>query len=73
MAKVCDNCGKSVAIVTDCPSPNGRWWYVCDICHRSAYPEQTLGESGKRPALHTRLNFKNDDIPVRTPEQWRRK
>jgi hypothetical protein len=72
MAKICDSCGDAVDIVTDCPSPNGPWWYVCDNCHRSAYPEQTLGGEGKRSALHTRFNFKNG-VPVRTTEQWRRK
>lgn len=71
MAKICDGCGESVAIVTDCPSPYGRWWYVCDNCHRTAYPGQKLGGAGNKPALHTRFNFSNG-APVRTPEQWRR-
>lgn len=70
MAKICDLCGESVAIVTDCPSPNGSWWYVCDNCHRTVYEDISMDGSGKKPEFHTRFNFSNG-VPVRTLEQWK--
>ena len=65
----CDLCGSSVKIVTDCPSPNGPWWYVCDDCHAAIYPNHVLGECGKRPCLHTR--YQVGETMVHTKEQWR--
>ena len=67
--KHCDQCGSSVTIVTDCPSPFGPWWYVCDECHKFIYKNHVLGEDGNRSCLHTR--YQVGKTMVRTKEQWR--